>query len=62
MTTTDQETGSRDRREPLFTLSTYRRLGSDVAFGHYMVADTLAGPLRVGDQVSIVDTHDTATS
>ena len=57
MTTTDQETGIRDRREPLFTLSTYRRLGSEVAFGHYIVADTLHGSLRVGDQVSILDTQ-----
>ena len=57
MTTTDQETGSRDRREPLFTLSTYRRLGSEVVFGHYMVADTLAGPLRTGEQVSILETQ-----
>ena len=56
MTTTDQETGSRDRREPLFTLSTYRRLGSEVVFGHYFVADTLHGPLRVGDEVRILDT------
>jgi uncharacterized protein YcbX len=55
MTTTDQETGSRDRREPLFTLSTYRRFGSEVVFGHYLVADTLAGPLRVGDHVRVVN-------
>jgi len=55
MTTTDQETGSRDRREPLFTLSTYRRFGSEVVFGHYLVADTLAGPLRVGDHVRIIN-------
>ena len=62
MTTTDQETGTRDRREPLFTLSTYRRFGSEVAFGHYLVADTLDGPLRVGDDVSILDTQNIATS
>jgi uncharacterized protein YcbX len=55
MTTTDQQTGSRDRREPLFTLSTYRRFGSAVVFGHYLVADTLAGPLRVGDHVRVVN-------
>jgi len=51
MTTTDQETGARDRREPLYTLSTYRRVGSEVAFGHYVVAETMDGPLRVGDEV-----------
>jgi len=61
MTTTDQETGSRDRREPLFTLSTYRRFGSQVVFGHYFVADTLAGPIHIGDEVRILDTrHQTA--
>jgi uncharacterized protein YcbX len=53
MTTTDQETGARHRREPLYTLSTYRRLGSEVVFGHYVVAETLDGPLRVGDQVRV---------
>jgi len=54
MTMTDQETGVRDRRDPLYTLSTYRRLGSEVAFGHYLVADTLSGALRVGDALTIV--------
>lgn len=51
MTTTDQETGARARREPLYTLSTYRRFGSEVVFGHYVVAETLDGPLAVGDEV-----------
>jgi len=55
MTTTDQESGVRDRREPLFTLSTYRRFGSEVVFGHYLVADTRAGVLRVGDAVTVVE-------
>ena len=55
MTMTDQESGARDRREPLFTLSTYRRLGSEVAFGHYIVADRWTGVLRVGDTVTVVE-------
>lgn len=54
MTMTDQESGARDRREPLFTLSRYRRLGSEVAFGHYLVADEWGGTLRVGDPVSVL--------
>ena len=55
MTMTDQETGVRDRRDPLYTLSTYRRLGSEVAFGHYLVADSWSGMLRVGDAVAVLD-------
>jgi uncharacterized protein len=55
MTTTDQETGERSHREPLYTLSTYRRLGSEVAFGHYLVADTWGDMLRVGDAVTVLD-------
>ena len=50
-TTTDQETGERKSREPLATLARYRRFGSDVAFGHYLVADTWGDQLRVGDPV-----------
>ena len=53
-TTTDQETGERKAREPLFTLAEYRRVGSDVAFGHYLVADTWGERLRVGDPVQIL--------
>ena len=53
-TTTDHETGERNSREPLFTLARYRRIGSEVAFGHYLVADTWGDRLRVGDRVSIL--------
>ena len=52
-TTTDQETGLRASREPLFTLAGYRRLGNEVAFGHYLVASTWGDRLRVGDTVTI---------
>jgi len=53
-TTTDQETGERVSREPLFTLAQYRRVGTEVAFGHYLVADTWGERLRVGDPVQVV--------
>src|SRR5215218_8592694 len=36
-TTTDQLTGERESREPLATLSTYRRMKSVVVFGHYLM-------------------------
>jgi uncharacterized protein YcbX len=52
-TTTDQETGHRASREPLFTLARYRRVGSEVAFGHYLVATTWGDRLRVGDPVTV---------
>ena len=61
-TMTDQVTGERERREPLFTLSTYRRLGPEVAFGHYLVAETLSGHIEVGDRVAILEQHDGANS
>jgi uncharacterized protein YcbX len=59
ITMTDQQTGERERREPLFTLSTYRRVGSEVAFGHYLVAETPSGDLQVGDRVAVLEHHDT---
>ena len=52
-TMTDQETGARARHEPLLTLSRYRRLGREVAFGHYVVADAWGGQLRLGDSISL---------
>ena len=53
-TTTDQETGERGSRDPLLTLARYRRVGSEVLFGHYLVADTWGSHLRVGDRVSVL--------
>ena len=53
-TTTDQETGERRSREPLATLARYRRVGAEVAFGHYLVADTWSERLRVGDPVRVL--------
>lgn len=51
LTTTDQETGERLSKEPLRTLSTYRRVGNEVVFGHYFTADDESGTLRIGDPV-----------
>ena len=56
-TTTDQETGERGSRDPLYTLARYRRLGSEVVFGHYLVADAWGERLRVGEPVSILETR-----
>ena len=52
-TTTDQETGHRENREPLYTLASYRRVGNEVVFGHYLVATAWGDRLRVGDAVAV---------
>jgi uncharacterized protein len=61
-TMTDQVTGERERREPLLALSTYRRQGPQVVFGHYLVADTMSGHLQVGDRVTILEQRDSPGS
>jgi len=53
-TTTDQETGERRSTDPLRTLAKYRRHGTEVAFGHYLVADTWGDRMRVGDAVRVL--------
>ena len=56
MTTTDQTTGERPTKEPLRTLTTYRKredgkYASGVVFGVYMTV-AREGMLNVGDRVS----------
>jgi uncharacterized protein YcbX len=57
MTMTDQESGERPSLEPLRTLATYRRLGSEVVFGQYFTALD-DGTLRVGDQLEVLSQSD----
>lgn len=57
MTMTDQETGARPSGEPLRTLATYRRLGSEVVLGHYFTASA-DGVLKVEDPVQVLTIHD----
>jgi uncharacterized protein YcbX len=61
LTMTDQETGQRPSGEPLRTLATYRRVGSEVVFGHYFTAGG-NGDLRLGDQLQVLRTHDSAVA
>ncbi len=56
MTMTDQETGERLSSEPLRTLATYRRFGSDVVFGHYFTGWG-DGVLRIGDRAEVTALH-----
>lgn len=51
--TTDQKTGERPGKEPLFTLAKYRRSGNNALFG--MSANHLDnGVLRIGDAINVV--------
>ncbi|EMR00834.1 MOSC domain-containing protein [Cesiribacter andamanensis] len=52
VTTIDQQTGKAGK-EPLQTLSRYRRLGSKVLFGQNLLCDS-AGTLRVGDKLEVI--------
>jgi uncharacterized protein YcbX len=54
-TTTDQVTGERMGREPLATLSKYRREGTTVVFGHYFMPERWGAELRLGDEVRILE-------
>jgi hypothetical protein len=52
MTTTDQETGERNR-EPLRTLARYRRIEQELRFATNLIPDG-PGSIRVGDPVELV--------
>lgn len=54
-TTTDQLTGERMGREPLFTLSKYRREGPNVVFGHYFAPESWGSEIRVGDELRVIE-------
>lgn len=56
VTTTDQDRGVRDGKEPLRTLASFRRVGPDSAvyFGQNLVQLQSAGCLRVGDVVEVL--------
>lgn len=57
VTTTDQSTGIRGK-EPLRTLSTYRRdpsEPSEIIFGQNLIHESKSGTLRVGDAVSVLE-------
>lgn len=54
ITTVDQATAATGK-EPLRTLATYRKVGSNVLFGQNLIGDSIEGSLRVGDTVQILD-------
>lgn len=54
VTTVDQESGEKGK-EPLATLSTYRKKNGKVLFGQNLIADKAGGTVKVGDQVEIIE-------
>lgn len=52
ITTTDQKSAGRGK-EPLRTLATYRKVGSDVLFGQNLIPDS-QGTLRTGDPLDVL--------
>ena len=59
VTTTDHMTGERTSREPLLALSKYRRHGSEVVFGHYLMPERCGADMRVGDPLRIIEKAET---
>lgn len=54
ITTINQETGERFGKEPLKTLSTYRKVNNKIIFGQNLISELKEGNVRVGDRVSII--------
>ena len=55
ITTVDQETGERNGKEPLKTLSTYRNRNGKVLFGQNLIAENPGASIRVGDKVEVIE-------
>ena len=54
ITMVDQETGERAGKEPLKTLSSFRRFQKQVLFGRYVLSSSIGGEVKVGDSVEIL--------
>ena len=54
LTTVDQIAGEKTGKEPLATLSSYRNRDGKVLFGQNLIAETVGGVVRVGDEVEVL--------
>ncbi len=54
ITMVDQGTGERTGKEPLKTLSSFRRFEKQVFFGRYVLSSSIGGMVRVDDPVEIL--------
>lgn len=55
LTTIDQKTGEKTGKEPLYTLSTYRKAGKRILFGQNLLVSVL-DKIQVGDEIKVKST------
>lgn len=55
LTTIDQKSGEKTGKEPLYTLSTYRKAGKRVLFGQNLLVSVL-DTIKVGDEIRVKST------
>ena len=55
MTTIDQESGEKTGKDPLLTLSTYRKAGKRVLFGQNLLVTVLES-IQIGDAINVIST------
>lgn len=55
MTTINQESGEKAGKDPLFTLSTYRKAGKRVLFGQNLLVTVLEN-IQIGDTIHVIST------
>lgn len=55
LTTIDQESGEKSGKDPLLTLSTYRKAGKRVLFGQNLLVTVLEN-IQIGDAINVIST------
>ena len=58
ITTVDQTRGEKDGKEPLKTLTTYRKQNGAVVFGQNLIAEKAGDVIKIGDKVEILKARD----
>ena len=55
MPTIDQSTGKKTGKEPLHTLSVFRKTNGNVLFGQNLIADAAGGTVAIGDAIEVLE-------
>ena len=55
MPTIDQCTGKKTGKEPLHTLSVFRKTNGNVLFGQNLIADAAGGTVAIGDAIEVLE-------
>jgi len=55
LTTVDQEKGEKTGKEPLRTLSIFRKFKDKVLFGQNLIAENAGGSVKVGDTIEVLE-------